>query len=187
MKETLEHLIALTGHTPEDFAILGRHATRTRAWADEAVQVFYDTLFAYPPTAEVFQEGERAVRVASLRDWYLEITGGEVDDGFWRHQWIVGLVHIKRHVKNSFMISMISRIQQLFLAKCLAELDSTAAFEVFGAFKRVTDVVLGLVAEGYHQGYVAAVADVSGMQGALIDRMADVAVDGLLARARGEG
>ena len=75
--------------------------------------------------------------------------------------------------------------QQLFLAKCLAELDPATATEVFGAFKRITDVVLGLVAEGYHQGYVAAVADVTGMQGALIDRMADVAVDGLLAKARG--
>lgn len=187
MQETLEHLIALTGHTEEDFAVLGRHATQTRAWADDAVQVFYDTLFAYQPTSEVFREEERPDREATLRDWYLEIASGEVRDGFWRHQWTVGLVHIKRHVKNSMMISMISRIQQLFLSKCLAELDPAAAPEVFGAFKRVTDVVLGLVAEGYHQGYVAAVADVTGMQGALIDRMADVAVDGLLARARGGG
>ncbi len=186
MKETLEHLISLTGHTEEDFMILGRHATMSKAWADDAVRVFYDTLFAYPPTSEVFREGERPEREASLREWYLEVTGGEIRDGFWRHQWTVGLLHVKRHVKNSFMISMVSRIQQLFLTRCLAELEPAVALEVFGAFKRITDVVLGLVAEGYHQGYVAAVADVTGMQGALIDRMADVAVDGLLAKARRE-
>ena len=187
MKATLEHLTSLTGHSEKDFAVLGRHAATTRAWAADAVQVFYDTLFAYPSSAVVFREGERSQREATLRDWYLEITSGKVRDDFWNHQWIVGLVHIKRHVKNSFMISMISRIQQLFLERCLAELDAGEGRAVFLAFKRVTDVVLGLIAEGYHQGYIEAVADVTGMKEELIDRMADVAVDRLLSRARGGG
>ena len=185
MKTVLENLIELTGHTEEDFAVLGRHAATTRSWADDAVRVFYDTLFAYPPSAVVFLKGERPHREATLRDWYLEIVSGDVGDDFWTQQWIIGLVHIKRHVKNSFMVSMVSRLQQLFLQRCLAELDPVQGPEVFLAFKRITDVVLGLVADGYHQGYIEAVTDVTGMRGALVDRMADVAVDRLLARARG--
>ncbi len=184
MKATLEHLISLTGHTEEDFEILGRHAAITQQWADDAVQAFYDTLFAYPPTSVVFREGERPEREATLRAWYLEVTSGTIRGDFWNHQWIVGLVHIKRQVTNSFMISMVSRLQLVFLEKCLATLDQAAAEAVFGAFKRVTDIVLGLIAEGYHQGYIEAVTDVTGMNAALIDRMADVAVDKLLTKAR---
>jgi hypothetical protein len=85
------------------------------------------------------------------------------------------------------MMAMMSRVQQIFLAKSMAELPPAEAQALYGAFKRITDVVAGLVAEGYRQGYADAVADITGMRGALMDRMADVAVDRLLSRAREQG
>lgn len=186
MNETLQHMTALLGHSEEDFKILRQVADKTRPWADEVVKMFYDSLFGYGPSREIFDDGERPAREETLRNWYLEVAGGELRSNFWQHQWIVGLVHIQRRVSNPFMIAMMSRVQELFLGKCLEELDAEQAQRVYGAFKRITDLVTGLIAEGYHQGYTEAVADVSGMKGALIDRMASVAVTKLLERARAE-
>lgn len=186
MDKTLGDLTHLIGLEDQDFQTLKRHAGVAEAWADDLMKAFYDTLYAYPPTAEVFREGERPAREETLLAWYREVVGGSGGRSFWVRQWIVGLVHIKRHVSNAFMISMASRIQILFLERCLEAFDPGEALALFGAFKRVTDVVVGLIAEGYHQGYRSAVEEVSGMKGKLLDRMADVAVDDLLAKAREE-
>jgi len=180
LDQALQHLFVLTGYSDKDPEILASHRETAHQWTETIVQVFYDTLFTYEPTAKVFSEGERPAREQMLRDWYEGLTSGNIDQNWWRHQWFVGLVHIKRGVSNLFLIGMMSRIQQLFLSKCLETLPPDEAKELFGAFKRITDVVTGLIADGYFENYFIALERTVGFKTALIQRMLDMEVKKML-------
>ena len=153
MEQTLQSLIHLTGLSEHDRSVLQETAKHTQTWVDEFVQMFYDTIFAYPPTRGVFKEGERPEREQSMRIWYLQITSGEFDDQFWQKQRQIGLKHVNRGILNAFMLGMMDRTQQFFLDKCLSTFEPEKGIEVFKAFKRVTDVTAGLIAKGYQSPY----------------------------------
>ncbi|KAA3643509.1 MAG: globin [Chloroflexi bacterium] len=180
MDEIYGHLVTLTGFTDEDNTVLKKHKDQTQSWGDEIVQDFYDTLFGYSSTSEVFRKGERPDREETLRNWYFEVTSGELPKDFWNHQWFVGLVHIKRKVSNPYMFGMMSRVQQLFLGKCLQEFPLDQVEEIFGAFKRLTDVIAGLIAEGYFINYVEAMVHVGGLNVELVDRMMHIEIENML-------
>lgn len=171
MEQALQDLITLAGVTEQDYQTLQETAPTTQAWAEEFTQAFYDTLYGYAPTSHVFHEGERPERENTLTTWYQEITSGNIDINFWRRQWIVGLVHIPRRVTDPFMIGMMSRVQQLFLKKCIETFELERALALFGAFKRVSDVVAGLIAEGYFLSYVEATERMTGQSRALTERL----------------
>lgn len=168
LEQTVRDLIALNGFSDRDPALLQTHYDQTSRWVDEITKVFYDLLYGYEPTARVFEEGERSAREQTLRDWYLEVVTGKVSSEWWRRQWFVGLVHIKRKVPNAFMIGAMSRIQQVFLANCLKEMPIDTAEAVYGAFKRLTDVVVGLIAEGYFENYFIALERTVGFKRSLV-------------------
>jgi len=153
MKESVESLIDLTGFSDEDCRVLRNSAERTRLWADEFVKMFYDKLFSYPHTAELFQEGERPQREQTVRDWYLKVVGGELDSDFWAAQCQVGQRHIHRKILNSYMHGMMNLAQDFFLEKSLAAFPREEGVRLFQAFKRATDVAAGIIAESYHSPY----------------------------------
>ena len=153
MNKTLESLIYFTKFSDDDRRVLQEAAGQTQSWVDEFVRMFYDTLFAFPFTRDVFHEGERPAREQTMRVWYLRITSGELDDQFWEDQWQVGLRHINRQVLNSYMFGMMHRVHQFFLDKCLTHFGPEKGLRIFQAFKRVTDITSGLIAEGYHSTY----------------------------------
>jgi hypothetical protein len=187
MEQILQDLITLTGLSEQDYQVLSEYADITQKWADEIVKEFYDTLFGHKPTAEVFREGERPDREVTLRNWYLEVTSGKISSDFWRRQWLVGLVHIPRKVSNRFMFGMMSRVQQIFLRKCLEAFEPLQAERIYSAFKRLTDVVAGLIAESYYLSYIEAMEHVGGLRMALIQRMIDVEITQKIGVARKQG
>jgi hypothetical protein len=176
MQQALDDLLTLTGLCAQDYAILHARGAVLSAWSDELVAVFYDTLYQYPATATIFKEGERPQREQSLRQWYDEICNHQVDSAFWQKQWRVGLIHIARKVTTPFMLGMISRVQQVFLHKCLAHYELAEALEVYGAFKRLTDVIGGLIAESYFVNYIEAMENVGGLKLSLVQRMIDLEI-----------
>lgn len=184
MQQTLAHLIYLTGFTEQDSIVLRDTSAVTQQWADEIVTLFYDTLFAYEPTAAIFAPNERPAREKTIYDWYMQLARGEITNEFWQQQWLVGLVHIPRHVKNAYMFGAMSRIQQTFLAKCMEVFDPPTAVQVYAAFKRATDVIAGLISEGFFMNYVSALEHVVGIRPALAERLMDVEVRDRLAQAR---
>jgi len=188
MKEqVLAQLIHLTGLTENDFVILKKSASKTQKWVDDFTLAFYDILFAYKPTAEVFRDGERPAREAGLKAWYLKVTSGDVTNkSFWDWQWYVGLIHIPRKVPNLFMLGMMSRIQQLFLHRCLQDCEKEEAEKVFMAFKHVTDVVAGLIAESYLHNYTEAMEHILGMKPELIARLMGLEINNMVDRAIAE-
>jgi hypothetical protein len=153
MNETIQSLIDLTGISDQDCVILKNSADQTQEWADEFVKMFYDTLFDYPRTRALFKEGERSHREKTIRNWYLQVIKGELDDEFWRGHLQVGRRHIEREILNAYMLGMMHQTQQFFLGKCLATFEQDAGLAVFNAFKRVTDITAGIIAEGYHTPY----------------------------------
>ena len=150
MDNTVRALIDLTGISEEDRLTLRNAADQTEQWADEFVKMFYDTLFAYPPTSALFREGERPEREKTIKDWYLQVVRGEFDDQFWSAHQHVGHVHVKRKILNAYMIGMMHNAQTFVLGKCLATYEQEEGLKVFDAFKRVTDIAAGIIAEGYH-------------------------------------
>lgn len=185
MEKVLKDLVALTGLGNKDFQALQGAAPQTKQWVEEFVTIFYDTLYGYESTSPVFQADERAAREKTLRDWYLEVAGGDLTRrDFWQHQWFVGLVHIPRKVTNPFMFGMMSKVQQHFLQKCMASFEQEQAMAVFIAFKRVTDVIAGLIAEGYFSNYITAMEQVAGLRPALVERMMGIEVGKMIAEAR---
>ena len=184
IQNTLDDLKVLTGYTDNDPLILQSVASETMAWKEEVTQAFYDTLYGHGSTHAVFRDGERPAREDTLRNWYDIVTGGKIDDNFWQWQWFVGLIHIPRGITNPFMLGMMSCVQQLFRSKCYGTFEPAKAEEVFGAFKRVTDIIAGLIAEGYFQSYVQAMERMSGQSRTLIDRMVYLEVEEMIAEFR---
>lgn len=184
LQASLQDLISLTGFSEADAAVLASYAQLTSQWTEDVVKAFYDTVYGYEPTAKILQGEDRAAREQTLRAWYLEVTQGKLDSSWWNKQWLVGLVHIKRKVSNAFMLGMMSRVQQLFLERCLGELPAEQAKALYAAFKRATDVVAGLVAEGYFENYFIALERTVGFKRQLIQRMLDVEVNKMLQEAK---
>ncbi|NJP06117.1 MAG: hypothetical protein HC837_11105 [Chloroflexaceae bacterium] len=184
MEQILRDMIALTGLEQQDYDILQLSHSYTQQWVEEFTQVFYETLYGYESTAKVFREGERPHREETLRRWYLEVTSGICDDPFWQRQWIIGLVHVPRRVTDPFMIGMMSRVQQLFLDKCLHEPGMAQPGRVYLAFKRVTDVITGLIAEGYFISYVEATERMTGQNRSLTDRLVELEINRMVEEAR---
>ncbi len=184
MESTLKDLIALTGFSTADVQILKDAAAELQPWSEEIVCLFYDTLYSHQNTRAVFREGERPAREQTLHNWYQIVISGQIDEKFWRWQWFVGLVHIPRGITNPFMLGMMSRVQQVFGEKCQQTFDPVRGQAVFGAFKRVTDIIAGLIAEGYFQSYVQAMERMSGQSRTLIDRMVQLEVQEMLVEAK---
>ena len=119
--------------------------------------------------------------------WYILLTSGLIDDDFWQWQWqwYAGLIHIPRGIRNAYMMGMMSRVQQLFGQHCLRTFDADQALVVYNAFKRVTDVVSGLIAESYFQSYIEAVERATAQTKESLDRRVDIAIAEMVAKAQG--
>ncbi len=186
LKETLSSLISLSGLTENDYHILQEHAATTQAWMDEIFEDFYKAIFAHPASASFFPDGEHKSHERYLHKWYTQAASGDYSATFWQSQWVVGLVHIRKHVSNPFMFGAMSRLQQMFLKKCLEQLPPADAEKLFGAFKRVTDVIAGVIAEAYFMNYVDALADVAGFRKNLVEQMMNLEINKRLAQARAD-
>lgn len=183
MVSSLNTLIALTGYSDTDAELLAEHYSTTSEWIGDLSRVFYDVLYAHEKSKEILGT-ERSDREATLKRWYLGVASGKVDEAFWRQQWVIGLVHILQRVDNASMMAMMSKAQLVFLEKCVANYPADTALVLFGAFKRTTDVIAGLIAEGFFINFVAALENTAGFKLSLISRMMDIEVRKLLLEAR---
>lgn len=183
IEEIANGLVMLTGLSDQDYVILKEHTLETQKWVDAIFEDFYQAIASYRPAASVFPEGNHRHHEKLLRQWYLQVTGGENRKDS-REQWLVGLVHIRRHISNPLMFGTMSRIQQTFLKKCLETFEKAEAAKVYGAFKRVTDVIAGLIAEAYFMNYVDALESVAGFRKSLIEQMMSLEINKRLAESR---
>lgn len=149
VEELFNTLSPLINYQDNDWDVLAGEADQIAEWIPELVDVFYDTLYAHDQTKSVFQEGERPKVEQTLKDWVASLVQGKQQQAFWDHQWIVALYHVRRGVRNLYMLAMMNRVQQTFLAKCIETYDKEKAYQVFSAFLRISGAVATLIAECY--------------------------------------
>ena len=182
---------ALIAYHEEDWGILQAESATIASWTEEIVKEFYDTLYGMDEVRDIFFEGERPKLENTLRHWINSIVGGSKTQLFWNHQWYIALMHVKRGVKNLYMLGIMNRVQQLFLAKCVANYDDKAkAFEVFNAFLRISGAISALIAECYDD--VQSTSTINGlnrvgMNPALIDRIKSLQIDKMIEEIEKEG
>ena len=114
---------------------------------------FMTSYLTTPAQKHCSRKGNVLIARKTIRNWDLKVVKGELDDEFWRAHLQVGRRHIEREILNAYMLGMMHQTQQFFLGKCLAIFEQDEGLAVFNAFKRVTDITAGIIAEGYHTPY----------------------------------
>ncbi|MDH5301935.1 MAG: protoglobin domain-containing protein [Gammaproteobacteria bacterium] len=181
----------LINYHEEDWNILHAESSKIAGWTEDIVKEFYDTLYGMDEVREIFFDGERPKLENTLRHWIVSIVSGPKTQLYWNHQWYIALLHVKRGVKNLYMLGIMNRVQQLFLAKCVANYeDKEKAFRVFNAFLRISGAVSALIAECYDD--VQSTSTINGlsrvgMNPALIDRIKSLQIDKMIQEIEREG
>lgn len=162
---------------PEDGKAITKHKDLLLSLTDELVQGFYDTLYAHPATKSVFRDGERPDREQTLRDWWIKTVEGPHDDRFWDWMTYVGLLHVKRKVKNNMMLAAWGYVINLSRNRILEQLSPEEARGLLEALVRLGKTVQALIAEGYLEIYLKSVQEGSGMSAQLMDQLVKVELD----------
>ncbi|HHM05037.1 MAG TPA: hypothetical protein ENJ19_04750 [Gammaproteobacteria bacterium] len=148
-KDLFDIISPLVAYNEKDWDVLAGEAGQISTWVPDLVDVFYNTLYGHDSTKTIFQDGERPKLEKTLQDWVASLVSGPKGADFWDHQWVIALLHVRRGVRNLYMLGMMNRIQQVFLAKCVETYDKDKAHEVFSAFLRISGTVAALIAECY--------------------------------------
>lgn len=139
---------------------------------DVLVQRFYDSLFAHPPTKEVFREGERPEREETLRHWWRRTVEGPFDMDYWAWQARVGLLHVRRGVTNPMMLGHAALVQRMVA-------ESIQDKALVEAMSRLMATVASIIAEGYHKVYLDALSEITGQNEGLLKRSVLAGLEGL--------
>lgn len=164
----------------EDADAIQAHKTLLLSMEDKLVQGFYDALFAHPATSAVFSEDERPAREETLRQWWRRTISGPFDHKYWSWQALVGLIHVKRGVKNPMMIAMWGWVLNVVQAELSTALPRDEAESLMNSFLRLAATVQSLTAESYLEHYVQALSNATGFEQELLDRLVYNEVDALL-------
>lgn len=181
MKKAIDTLIDLVGFSDEDRKVLKANSPKITEWVDEIVSGIFDDIKSSKTQSELLGRSGEEVQKA-LCEYFQAICGGDLDEGVWEREWSRGLISMMSGTTLPLTVAVISKLQLGFMKKCLAELDPGEAETLFGAFKRATDVVAGLNAEGYMDAFAEGVEIASGFSKAVIERMAKVGAEQLVAR-----
>lgn len=159
----------------EDFYTLREKSTEIASWGDEIVALFYDTLYANEQTKKVFREGERPQREKTLSAWIGKLFEVEDLNAYWDTQRIIAFVHVRRNIKNEFMVSASSRLQEYFWQKSVATFGVEEGLKIGAAFARIINTVVGLTVALYD----LIITDLTGASPALINNLIECSIDEL--------
>jgi hypothetical protein len=170
VKKVIEVYRNLRGFDSQKVNVLKEEKETLSQWADEIVKTFYDIVYGYEETYELVKDKSRDALEKTLREWYLAIVSGEIDEKFWEKQWNVGLIHIAARVSNVYFIAMMNTIREIFTNKTLETYSADKAKELINAFNMITNIIISLVVEGY----IEAFTSLSGMDKNLVNTLAQL-------------
>ena len=173
-----------TSFRTEDSAVISGHRHFLLSLAEGVVPIFYDTLFAHPPTAAVFHDGERPIREKSLAAWWERTVTGPHDDAYFAWMAMVGLVHVIRDVPNPMMLAMSDLVARALENAAREALPADEAARLTEAYRRLTATVSAVITYGYDVAIENALYDVAGMPQALLHRLRNQEVGRALDDAR---
>ena len=179
-REILDEMVPSGRFDALDAAAIARHTDLLLAMEDDLVAGFYDRLEAHPPTAAIFAPGERPAREATLRGWWQRTVTGPLDDRYWAWMALVGVVHIRRGVRNPMMLSMITHVEDAVGTAATAEgLATEEADALRRAFGHLGQTVSAVIAEAYTQAYVGALQELAGLNPRLLANMLTIEIQAI--------
>lgn len=142
-----------------DGQVIRAHQEFLLALEPRLVQLFYDTLYEHPPTAEVFFEGERPAREATLSGWWQRTVAGPIDVHYFAWMARTGLAHVFRGVGNPMMLAMADLIAA-FVAEQAARspLPPADTAALAAAFSRLSGTVGVVITHGYDESIASALS-----------------------------
>lgn len=168
----------------EDAALVLCHQPLLLGLEAELVRGFYDTIYAHEPLRAVLATDERSAREATLRQWWQRTVTGPFDERYWTWQVLVGLVHIKRGVRNPMMMGMWGWLLAWLRKTLTASMAEGEAAHVLESFERLAVTVQALTSESYLEHYLKVLQQSTGFKPALLERMVNSEIDQLLAETR---
>lgn len=165
-----------TRFTLEDAKTIEKHKALLLSWQEDVIQGFYNLVFSHPSTSSIFHPGERPAREDTLRNWWNRVANGPIDNNFWDWMTYVGLVHIRRKVKNPMMLSVWGFVLELIRSKAYSSLSIEEATSLVSAFTRFGQTVTSLVADSYLKG----IAEATGTSLPLLENLASQEIEALL-------
>lgn len=149
---------------------------------DFITTTFYDTLFNFEKTKVVFREGERPIREKSFKHWVDETLTRNIDDKYWEWQTYVGLIHIKRGIKNDIFITMLNFVTEMLVEEVVMNLPKEQAVPILKAWLKLSSMVTALITEGYRLFHHRAIENVTGLNQTLVENIVKVEIDNLVAK-----
>ena len=122
----------------------------------------------------------------AITQWYAQTVTKAIDDSYWRWQWSVGIVYIKRGLTMPMMLSMADIISDIVLHASFQALGPEDGRRLYQSFRKLTTIVTALIAEGYRTGALEAVARATGFSPALINTYIMTTIDEVVERTRQE-
>ena len=178
--EILSEMVPEARVTAADEAALADNLAFLLGIEDVLVDGFYDALFAHRQTAAVFDLDERAAREETLRNWWRRTVNGPLDSGYWSWMGLVGVVHIRRGVRNPMMLSMMALVQDVVQHEAVAaglSVDRVEALRL--AFSHVANTASAVISESYTQSYVGALQALGGLNPKLLANMLSIEIQAI--------
>lgn len=172
-----------SGHTDDDWQVLGRTAQVTIPWGPEMAEVYGQAIGG----DQAAKGGEADVslidQAQGFRVWCENLVSGVPGEMLCAETALLGVHHASTSVENRRIVSMASRLEAIFLRRCAESFDSNEALEVYGAFQRVLAPAIGVMVEAYMDAILAGMADI-GMNERLVARIRNVAIRRMIDKAR---
>ena len=169
--EIMSNMLPQSRLAAADQAVLDKNQAFLISMTEDLVLAFYNAAYGHPQTADIFVEGERTARESTLRDWWMRTVSKPIDDDYYRWMTLVGVVHIRRRVKNPMMLSMIGYVTETVSKRAQDELDMDDATELTQTLGRLQNVLGSLISDSYTQAFIGALESLAGLSPALTDRM----------------
>lgn len=143
--------------TSDDADVIIKHRMFLLSLEDALVDGFYTMLYNHSETRTVFHQGERRDREFTLREWWRRVVKGPFNNEFWDWMTFVGLVHVKRRVKNPMMLSAWGFVMNEVIMAAKTQLPAHEVIELSEAFNHLGQTFSGFIADGYLVGIMEAV------------------------------
>jgi hypothetical protein len=180
----LSQVVPQSAFPDADAAAIAEHHDYLLGIEDSLVEVFYDALYSHAVIEAVFEDGERPAREQTLRTWWRRSIDGPIDHQYMLWMTFVGVVHIRRRVKNPMMVSAMTVISDHVHQRARAELDADAVEKLQTAFSHLTTTIVSLISESFTQSYIGALRNLAGLDESLTARMLAIEVKDLEAKGR---
>ena len=172
MTKANQTLINYIGFTDRDRETLRAHAGEISGWIGEMVGAVFDELAAKGALPRELGPEAREEEKRAVSEWLAAIARGEDWDRIWEEQWDRALLAVVKGVPLPYTVSVVNLIQREFLERCIGHYEPEEAKRLYGAFKKATDIIVGLSAEGFIDAFAEGVGISSGISRELLERMA---------------